>query len=258
METEIAGDCQVVARVLGRHRQRWTQRLTANLDGADLTSLNWTFRPITAALLGCWCWRNPATDNCSEVTITLEVDTVPGANAFDWSEVHRDGCGNTSVRMTITVSDEEAPVFSEELPEPSWLSATRCPQRPSQPRTTRRRDGGVHRDTLSTDCDHITPDTPWVAMTDADSVSHSQTVEVTARRPRFTGLDGVERSTGRALQQHLRRGVLLCCSTCRERLVEHPECDEGPTKPQPCVGRQWVFKLTYLVGVEAHGDNNYS
>ena len=61
-----------------------------------------------------------ATDNCGDVTITVEEETTPGACAGDYvitrTFTATDDCGNaTSATQTITIIDTTAPVIT--LPE---------------------------------------------------------------------------------------------------------------------------------------------
>ena len=58
-----------------------------------------------------------ATDNCGEVTITVEEETTPGACAGDYvitrTFTATDDCGNaTSATQTITIVDTTAPVLT--------------------------------------------------------------------------------------------------------------------------------------------------
>ena len=61
-----------------------------------------------------------ATDNCGEVTITVEEETTPGACAGDYvitrTFTATDDCGNaTSATQTITIVDTTAPEFTSPL-----------------------------------------------------------------------------------------------------------------------------------------------
>ena len=143
------------------------------------------------------------------------MDTVFGAcpNAFvlERKFTAMDDCGNTSVRtQTITVSDEEAPMFNEELPADVMVECHEVPAAAILTASDNCADVVVvfTEDTLSTDCDHVyTLTRTWVADDGCGhSVSHSQTVEVTDTSvPVFSGLEGGERRhCDRALQQHLR------------------------------------------------------
>ena len=86
-----------------------------------------------------------------------------------------DGCGNTSVRtQTITVSDEEAPVFNEELPADAMVECNEVPAAAILTASDNCADVMVvfTEDTLSTDCDHVYTLTArgW-PTTDADTAS---------------------------------------------------------------------------------------
>ena len=57
-----------------------------------------------------------ASDNCSDVSITVEGDTIAGDAAGNYTIVRTftatDDCGNTQATQTITVEDTTAPELS--------------------------------------------------------------------------------------------------------------------------------------------------
>ena len=148
VETEIAGDCT------GRYTLERTWTATDNaghsvshtqiLTVQDLTSPELDIpSDYSASCSEVLVFEDAtATDNCSEVTITLEVDTVPGLAPTPscWSE--------SSPRWTTAATPafgpkpslsatRKPPCSMKSFPQTSWLSATKCPKRPSsRPRTT--------------------------------------------------------------------------------------------------------------------------
>ena len=74
-----------------------------------------------------------ATDNCGEVNIVLEADTVVGACAQSYvvsrTFTATDDCGNsTSATQTITIQDTTAPEFIETLPMDMTVSCDEVPE----------------------------------------------------------------------------------------------------------------------------------
>ncbi len=279
VETEIAGDCA------GRYTLERTWTATDNAGHSVSHTQILTVQDLTSPELdipsdySASCSEvlefedATATDNCSEVTITLEVDTVPGAcpNAFvlERKFTAMDDCGNTSVRtQTITVSDEEAPVFNEELPADVMVECHEVPAAAILTASDNCADVVVvfTEDTLSTDCNHVyTLTRTWVADDGCGhSVSHSQTVEVTDTSvPEFTGLDGVENGGTVTVPYNSIFGEVILpvlLDPVANDLCGTPvACDEGANEALnlalgAAVGQD--LDLTYLVGVETQGDNN--
>ena len=74
-----------------------------------------------------------ATDNCGEVNVVLEADTVVGACAQSYVVTRTftatDDCGNsTSATQTITIQDITAPEFNETLPMDMTVSCDEVPE----------------------------------------------------------------------------------------------------------------------------------
>ena len=279
VETEVAGDCA------GRYtlERTWTATDNAGLSVSHTQML--TVQDLTSPELeipsdySASCSDvlvledATATDNCSEVTITLEVDTILGAcpNAFVMERkfTAMDDCGNTSVRIqTITVSDEEAPVFNEELPADVTVECHEVPEAATLTASDNCTEVVVlfTEDTLATGCDNVyTLTRTWVADDGCGhSVSHSQIVEVTdTLAPEFSGLSGVENGGTVTVPYNSIFGevvlpVLLdpeASDLCGTPVV----CDEGANEALnltlgAAVGQD--LDLTYLVGVQTQGDNN--
>ena len=112
-----------------------------------------------------------ATDNCSAVTVTHEVDTVfgncPNSFVMERRFTAMDGCGNTSVRtQTITVTDDEAPVFNELLQEDVLAECHAVPEAATLTATDNCSTVEVvfSEDTIATECDQAyTLTRTWIA-----------------------------------------------------------------------------------------------
>ena len=279
VETEIAGDCA------GRFtlERIWTATDNAGLSVShtqiltvqDLTSPDLAIpSDYSASCSDVLVLEDAtATDNCSEVTITLEVDTVMGAcpNAFVMERkfTAMDDCGNTSVRtQTITVSDEEAPVFNEELPADMMVECHEVPQAATLTASDNCTEVVVvfTEDTLATGCDNVyTLTRTWAADDGCGHIiSHTQTVEVTdVSVPEFSGLAGVENGATVTVPYNSIFGEVVLpvlLDPVANDLCGTPlTCDEGANEALnltlgTAVGQD--LALTYLVGVQTEGDNN--
>ena len=279
VETEIAGDCA------GRYTLERTWTATDNAGHSVSHTQILTVQDLTSPELevpsdySASCSEvlvledATATDNCSEVTITLEVDTVFGAcpNAFVMERkfTAMDDCGNTSIRtQTITVSDEEAPVFNEDLPADVMVECHEVPEAATLTASDNCTDMVVvfTEDTLATECDNVyTLTRTWVADDGCGhSISHSQTVEVTDTSvPVFSGLDGVENGGTVTVPYNSIFGEVILpvlLDPVANDLCGTPvACDEGANDALnltlgAAVGQD--LDLTYLVGVQTQGDNN--
>ena len=203
----------------------------------------------------------------------MEVDTVFGdcSNAFVMERkfTAMDDCGNTSVRtQTITVSDEEAPVFNEELPGDVMVECHEVPEAATLTASDNCTEVVVvfTEDTLATGCDNVyTLTRTWVADDGCGhSISHSQTVEVTdIAAPVFSGLDGVENGDTVTVPYNSIFGEVILpvlLDPVANDLCGTPvACDEGANDALnltlgAAVGQD--LDLTYLVGVQTQGDNN--
>ena len=279
VETEIAGDCE------GRYtlERTWTASDNAGhsishtqiLTVQDFTSPELEIpSDYSASCSDVLVLEDAtATDNCSEVTITLEVDTVFGAcpNAFVMERkfTAMDDCGNTSIRtQTITVSDEEAPVFNEDLPADVMVECHEVPEAAILTASDNCTDMVVvfTEDTLATGCDNVyTLTRTWVADDGCGhSISHSQTVEVTDTSvPVFSGLEGVANGGTVTVPYNSIFGEVILpvlLDPVANDLCGTPvPCDEGANEVLnltlgAAVGQD--LDLTYLVGVQTEGDNN--
>ena len=279
VETEIAGDCA------GRYTLERTWTATDNAGHSISHTQILTVQDLTSPELeipsdySASCSEvlvlddATATDNCSEVTITLEVDTVfgacPSAFVMERKFTAMDDCGNTSIRtQTITVSDEEAPVFNEDLPADVMVECHEVPEAATLTASDNCTDMVVvfTEDTLATGCDNVyTLTRTWVADDGCGhSISHSQTVEVTDTSvPVFSGLEGVANGGTVTVPYNSIFGEVILpvlLDPVANDLCGTPvPCDEGANEALnltlgAAVGQD--LDLTYLVGVQTEGDNN--
>ena len=278
-ELEIPGDCE------GRFTLERTWTATDNAGNTTSHTQILTVQDLTSPELvvpddySASCSdvltldEATATDNCSAVTVTLEVDTVfgdcPNSFVMERRFTAMDGCGNTSVRtQTITVTDDEAPVFNEALPEDVLAECHAVPEAAILTASDNCTDVEVvfSEDTLATECDQAyTLTRTWVADDGCGPVlSHTQTVEVVdTTAPSFFALNGIENGDTVTVPYNSAFGevilpVLLdpvASDLCGTPVV----CDEGANNAlnltlAATVGE--ALDLAYLVDVQTEGDNN--
>ena len=278
-ELEIPGDCE------GRFTLERTWTATDNAGNTTSHTQILTVQDLTSPELvvpddySASCSdvltldEATATDNCSAVTVTLEVDTVfgncPNSFVMERKFTAVDGCGNTSVRtQTITVTDDEAPVFNEALPEDVLAECHAVPEAAILTASDNCTAVEVvfSEDTLATECDQAyTLTRTWVADDGCGHVvSHTQTVEVVdTTAPSFFALNGIENGDTVTVPYNSAFGevvlpVLLdpvASDLCGTPVV----CDEGANNAlnltlAATVGE--TLDLAYLVDVQTEGDNN--
>ena len=128
-----------------------------------------------------------ATDNCGEVTIELEVDTLAGdcAQAYTVTRTFTatDECGNaTTLTQTIVIQDTTAPLFVEALPADTTVECDSVPEPVILTATDNCQDVEVifeETETAGACPQTYTLTRVWTVTDDCgNETSHTQTVEV--------------------------------------------------------------------------------